>query len=571
MRGFVLGPGPALIQNAPLVNALPIKLRFSWKSLLAIGVSGVALWLVLRRIDGPELLKALRGARWPWLLAAVSAFGVGGLFAASRYHMMLSLTRADVHPGASLRIFFIGHFFNLLLFGPAAGDVAKSALYAHWYKIPLPGVVAAAPLDRLLGFCGLVVLVMLGFLMGAVSGAFSDLTTGPGLPLPWMFGAMVVFLAAVAMLLLWRPGSESVWARTWTAFREGGKKLLCEPRLAARGVALGFCVQAAIGLTLALCLKAVSSQPVSLLSMLWVFPMISVLTSLPSFAGLGLRETAALALMGLYGVAGPDAVAASLLFMVCHLCWSAFGGILLWREEGKHRSAANQRGNVNSISVVIPTLNEEEALPRTLEQLKAISEAIEVIVADGGSRDSTLAIAEKAGCRTVKTPAGRGNQMRAGAAQAVGDVVLMLHADTWMPPEAGEAVIRCLNDPTVVGGGYWKDFRDGTWLMAGSRWRCALRLFVSGRIAGDQGVFVRRDVLEKAGGVPDIPLMEEFRLCERLNKEGRLALAGSTVTTSARRFLKLGPMRTYLRMWRVTVLYRLGVAPENLRRIYEES
>ena len=62
MRGFVLGPGPALIQNAPLVNALPIKLRFSWKALLAIGVSGVALWLVLRRIDGPELLKALRGA-----------------------------------------------------------------------------------------------------------------------------------------------------------------------------------------------------------------------------------------------------------------------------------------------------------------------------------------------------------------------------------------------------------------------------------------------------------------------------------------------------------------------------
>jgi len=149
--------------------------------------------------------------------------------------------------------------------------------------------------------------------------------------------------------------------------------------------------------------------------------------------------------------------------------------------------------------------------------------------------------------------------------------VLILHADTWAPPDAGAAVLRALRDPTVVGGGFWKEFRDGMWMMAGSRWRCATRLFLFRRILGDQGLFVRRNVLESVGGAPDMPLMEEFRMCELLNGAGRLALAGATVLTSARRFRKLGPARTYFRMWRVTILYYLGVRPETLKKMYEKD
>jgi GT2 family glycosyltransferase len=88
---------------------------------------------------------------------------------------------------------------------------------------------------------------------------------------------------------------------------------------------------------------------------------------------------------------------------------------------------------------------------------------------------------------------------------------------------------------------------------------------------GDQAMFVRREVLQKIGGVPDVPLMEEFELCRRLRKIGRLALADATVTTSARRFAKLGVARTYLRMWRVTLSYWLGMKPRELRRIYERE
>ena len=161
--------------------------------------------------------------------------------------------------------------------------------------------------------------------------------------------------------------------------------------------------------------------------------------------------------------------------------------------------------------------------------------------------------------------------MKRGAAVAKGHVLLFLHADTWMPPEAGKAVLNCLRDPSVVGGGFWKVFRDASPLLLGSRLKCAIRLYIGGRIMGDQAMFVRREALEKAGGVPDIPLMEEFELCRRLRQIGRLALADATSKTSARRFAKLGVVRTYARMWWVMFRYYLGASPQELRRIYEKD
>src|SRR5262245_7299184 len=161
--------------------------------------------------------------------------------------------------------------------------------------------------------------------------------------------------------------------------------------------------------------------------------------------------------------------------------------------------------------------------------------------------------------------------MRLGAAQALGEVLLLLHADTWLPPSAGRAILECLRDETVVAGGFWKVFRDAPWLMRGSRARCALRLWLGRRVLGDQAMFIRRETLERIGGVPDVELMEEFELCRRLRQLGRLVLAPATVTTSARRFRQRGVIRTYLRMWRVALCYRLGVSLPALKRLYEEE
>jgi len=223
------------------------------------------------------------------------------------------------------------------------------------------------------------------------------------------------------------------------------------------------------------------------------------------------------------------------------------------------------------VTVVIPTLNEAEALPETIRRLRANPEITEIIVSDGGSSDRTCAVAEEQGCKLVKSVPGRGTQMRAGVAAATGDVILLLHADTWLPPHGARAALECLAKPGVAAGGFWKEFRDPPFLLRGSLWKCALRLWFRGRIAGDQGIFLRREVLERIGGVPDVPLMEEFELCTRLRKEGRLALANATVLTSARRFVERGVVRTYLRMWRVTVQYRLGTPPAELRKLYERK
>ncbi|HMJ90691.1 MAG TPA: TIGR04283 family arsenosugar biosynthesis glycosyltransferase [Candidatus Acidoferrum sp.] len=222
-----------------------------------------------------------------------------------------------------------------------------------------------------------------------------------------------------------------------------------------------------------------------------------------------------------------------------------------------------------SLSVVIPTRNEELALPETIRRIRANPEVMEIIIADAASLDRTRDVAAELGCRVIASQPGRGTQMRAGAEAAVGDAVLLLHADTWLPPHAAREALDCLSDPRVAAGGYWKEFRDAPLLLRGSKWKCGIRLHLGRRIAGDQGLFMRRQVLERIGGVPDVPLMEEFELCKRLRKIGRLALADAIVLTSARRFMERGVLRTYALMWRIMLQYYLGSSPESLRRLYE--
>jgi hypothetical protein len=159
--------------------------------------------------------------------------------------------------------------------------------------------------------------------------------------------------------------------------------------------------------------------------------------------------------------------------------------------------------------------------------------------------------------------------LRRGAEGTLGEVVVLLHADTWLPPEAGAAISQALHSPDVVAGAFQKVLRDPPWLTRGSRWRCRMRMAWLQFAYGDQAIFVRNEVLRQVGGVPDVPLMEEHRLCAALRRRGRLVLAQATVSTSSRRFRARGPLRTYLLMAQVTLRYWMGAQPESLRRIYD--
>ena len=226
--------------------------------------------------------------------------------------------------------------------------------------------------------------------------------------------------------------------------------------------------------------------------------------------------------------------------------------------------------NDRPISVIIPVLNEEMELPETLQRVAGVAEVGEVIVADGGSRDRTREVAKANGATVIESPPGRGVQLRTGTEASSGEVLLLLHADTWLPPNAGRAALELLERPGVVAGGFWKRFRDDVpWMMRGARLRCRLLLEMYGYIYGDQGFFLRRSTLDAIGGVPAVPLMEELELCKRLRELGRLELADATVTTAWRKFEKHGILKTYLLMAKVLRAYHRGVPLEELHRIYQ--
>lgn len=549
--------------------------RWRWGlRLAAVAGSVLLLGWVLGRLEVGQLIGALRGVRPGWYLAAASVFGLGMLGAAIRWHLMLRLNHeAVVHGAASVRMVFISQFFNTLLGGPSSGDIPKTALYARWFGVPAADVWAASVLDRLVATVGGVMFAVGSVTLGLAVGAFDFVGDWEWrVPGGWVWGGVAALSAVVVGLAVWvRSNPESFLGRAFRALGGSGRRLLGSGRRSGHALLCAVLTVVLFNLTQALCLQAVSPEPVPWLSLFWMFHVITMVASLPvTVAGTGLREGASMLLLGQYGVAPATAVAGAMLTLSIHLGWAGVGALLWWREQRLRRRVA--KGDpVRRISAVIPTWNEAGNLEATVAHLRVIPEIVEVLVSDGGSTDGTCELAARLGCRVLKGAKGRGQQMRLGAAEATGDAVVLVHADTWLAPDAGQAMVRCLRDPLVVGGGFWKRFRDAPWTMRGSRFRCWLRLWWGGRILGDQGMFVRRSVLEGVGGVPGQPLMEEIELCRRLRRVGRLALAGAGVSTSARRFTGRGVLRTYWLMGRVSWDYRRGVPPEELARRYERG
>lgn len=221
----------------------------------------------------------------------------------------------------------------------------------------------------------------------------------------------------------------------------------------------------------------------------------------------------------------------------------------------------------SAISIIVPALSEAKHIGRTLAALQPLrGRGCEVIVVDGGSRDQTVSIAEPLADAVLLSPPGRAAQMSAGARHAAHPILWFLHADTLVPPDAGRAIQRAVEQHR------WGRFNV---TLSGSHplFRLIekminLRSCLSGIATGDQGIFVRRELFENIGGMPNLPLMEDVELSRRLKRHGRPACLRDTLLTSSRRWEQRGILRTILLMWWLRAAYALGVSPSRLAGWY---
>jgi rSAM/selenodomain-associated transferase 2 len=208
------------------------------------------------------------------------------------------------------------------------------------------------------------------------------------------------------------------------------------------------------------------------------------------------------------------------------------------------------------ISVVVPTLDEEAALPATLEAVLSQTGQFELIVVDGGSRDRTLdVVAGVPDVRLIVVERGRARQMNAGADASGGDWLLFLHADTLLPRNA-IARIDALPD-SVRAGCFHHRFSGSSRTLRVLSWLHNQRFRVTRVIYGDQAMFVRPDLFHELGKFPIRP-MEDIAFSIALRSATRPIMLSECVTTDSRKFDQMGHWRSVLRVVHLLIRFRLG-------------
>lgn len=218
------------------------------------------------------------------------------------------------------------------------------------------------------------------------------------------------------------------------------------------------------------------------------------------------------------------------------------------------RAQAAQR-----LAIVVPALNESERISATLSRIQPAKNT-EIIVADGGSTDDTVTLAEAAGARVVHAPRGRARQMNAGAWASDAPLLLFVHADTVLPPDFAGQVRRGLASEEVALGAFRLAI-DGRgtgyrWL----EWAANLRSTWGQMPYGDQALFVRRSLFASVGGYPEQPALEDYDLVRTLARRGRIHIAPAAALTSARRWRVQGASRTTVFNVFVFLTARWGLA-----------
>jgi rSAM/selenodomain-associated transferase 2 len=219
------------------------------------------------------------------------------------------------------------------------------------------------------------------------------------------------------------------------------------------------------------------------------------------------------------------------------------------------------------VSIIVPTLNEEAEVAGTIAALQALRGDKEILIADGGSTDRTIEIAEQLGVVVVRASRGRGPQMQAAAATATGDVLWFVHADTRPPTDSLAQIEQAFSQRRVVGGNFGLVF-DGTSLAARQLTFVYPLLRIFRLCYGDSGIFIRREIYNRIGGFRPLPLFEDLDLLRRLRRAGRFVHLRAKMTTSSRRFERRNFALVWLHWTSLQLLYWCGVSPNWLANHY---
>lgn len=220
------------------------------------------------------------------------------------------------------------------------------------------------------------------------------------------------------------------------------------------------------------------------------------------------------------------------------------------------------------ISIIIPTLNEETTLEKTIKSVFPANVEHEFIIVDAESMDNTRTVASCYGKVVTIRKHSRGASMDLGAQHASGNILLFLHSDTQLPAKALEKIQKYMYNPKIVWGGFTRCLNSrirkyrllDLWVM------CYNRLFKI--ITGDQGIFCRKDVFLNIGGFMGMPIFEDLRFSTRLKKLGKMILIKDCIRVSIRRYEKTGILKTSFLNLFLSFLYICGVSSDRIYQIY---
>ncbi len=221
---------------------------------------------------------------------------------------------------------------------------------------------------------------------------------------------------------------------------------------------------------------------------------------------------------------------------------------------------------MSKYSVIIPTLNEEKYLPSVLEQLINIDEDFEIIVADGGSSDDTLNTAENFNVKICKGEKGKGLQLNNGAKCSSGKVLIFLHADTFLPENAFNLINEYMFIKKINIATFKMKFDIENYLMKVYSWFTKFdSIFTT---YGDQVIVIQRDFFNELNGFPNITIFEDVELCRKARRKTKIYKLPAFVTTSARRYIRKGILKTQLLNGLYVMEYLIGVSPEKIYKKY---